>query len=38
MMIKYILHAKHRKIDSSQNDKLQDLIGEEFNEILHKAS
>jgi len=30
MLIKYMLHAKHRRIDSTQNEKLESAIGEDF--------
>jgi len=35
-LVKYVLHAKHSKIDK-KNDKLNEVIGEEFDDYWEAA-
>jgi hypothetical protein len=37
ILIKYMLHAKHRRIDSAQNEKLDSVLGLEFDETCERA-
>jgi hypothetical protein len=35
-LVKYVMHAKHSKI-TAKADKLQEILGEEFEEICEEA-